>query len=96
MSKVLYSTPIAGKVKAIMVDVDSLGELTDLASIASFLTSPAVCPGGRYIVPGYRCIHCGVDTSVEKGVCKAPRSATLPTSYDDVVRSMPIIFESDD
>lgn len=47
-----------GKIK----DVEA-NRTRDLASLASSYLSVVRCPGGRPIVDGYVCPHCGTDTS---------------------------------
>jgi hypothetical protein len=42
----------------------------DLASLAHSYLQLRRCPGGRYVVKGFCCAHCGFDTSY--GGCMEP------------------------
>lgn len=48
----------------------------DMAEIADFAARIITCPGGRPIMDGYVCIHCGQDTSVDRAKCGGKAGAS--------------------
>jgi len=48
----------------------------DLAALAQDYLALKRCPGGRPVVVGYVCAHCGTDTSY--GDCQGVAGFTLP------------------
>jgi len=53
-----------------LVDVDTLQSLRDRATCANETVSYwRRCPGGRYIVAEWACVHCGHDWTVD-GRCR--------------------------
>lgn len=52
-----------------------LRDLLDLARVAHDTGMIARCPGGRPMLDGYLCCHCGRDTSHPGQTCGAPLNA---------------------
>ena len=60
-------------------------DTADLAAIAQGMLTVTRCPGGRYMVKGYFCVHCGVDTSDDPGFCGQPVTEDGYTPFDTTV-----------
>lgn len=80
-----------GRVVALMVSTEDLLFLTDMAAVAEASGMTQRCKGGRVILSGYMCIHCGADPSVEG--CKAPAKGAVPRSQDELSALFPMEVE---
>lgn len=69
-----------GRQKTVKIDVRRYVNLLDYEHIAEMCANVIECAGGRLLMGGYVCPHCGVDTSVGPYKCGAPLS-----EYDTTV-----------
>lgn len=68
-------------------------DLRDLAALAKGMMPLVRCPGGRYTVKGYLCMHCGVNLSEGNNLCGQPLAEDGYTPFDATV-AMRIMRES--
>lgn len=61
------------RVTGIKVDPDYLSDLRDMAACSTHTALTGRCPGGRIIVSGHMCTHCGKDPSDDGMVCPEPK-----------------------
>lgn len=85
------SYPARGRTTKLMVPVEDLRELMDMARVGSDAGLLARCKGARWYIRGYLCTHCGKDTSKPGYTCGAPAARNLPQVPDDV--RVPVEFE---